>query len=601
MTARRARVRLAGVVLSCVLAGCGALTLDPAVLEARTDLVDATRHAVESALGDRFDPATVAAVASAEATYVVDARRPAGVTTRARVLEALAIEARDERLDALDALRDGADDPLFKTYVEHLLEQDERWYALALERDSVWNVFAGFFNGVLATGYAFLNANPIGVVKPIVHGVDGLIRDVPLDARDRKLAALKKSLAKQGDASEDVVDAIAELEDATLREELWLAQRALERDRVDVAAMHWNVARTVRPTAPEIDAMALAIETQVKARAEALDRALRVEPRERELGLDQRDGPALDASAIAAARLSRGDPRLLPAPRPTAEERARAAAERHEDERSRFVWTGRRDSHDPLRRYAEARAALHRSILDRLEPIVWVPATLFRAVLNAFIDPVADQPLVDALASNARSVPQDDPARATLLRELARRLADRGQPEQALAVAKAADADASELARYERAATKRAAKRAEEREQREAAQASQGATIPAYALAPYAARYGFDADVVDGRRENGEVAPRGVHLDGSKLALDVERDGLIERFEVTLNATETKRMEALAREWGWRRRAAQVETYAKLHDGWPVEMYTGVGSSGVAVYPRLLPEGVQGEDEKLWK
>lgn len=584
-------LRCAMVAALGALAGCGALTLDPAVREARGDLLDVTRRAVEQSLIGRFDASVVAEVAAADATYAIDARRPAGVAERVAVLEALAQEQRDARLDALDALREGADDPVFATYVEHLLEQDERWFALALERDSVWNVVAGFFNGVLASGYALLNANPIGVVKPIVHGVDGLIRDVPLDGRDRKLAALKKRMAKQGDASADVLEAIEELEEATVKEELWLAERALERDRVDVAAMHWDVARSVRPTAPEVDAMALAIEQRVKERAQALEQALRVEPRERALGLDQRDAPAIEAAAMALARIERDDPRLLPTQRQDAMERADAAAERHEDERSRFVWTGRRESHDPLRRYDEARAALYRSVLDRLEPIVWVPATLFRSVLNVFTDPVADQPLVDALARDARNLAQDDPRRVELLRRLAVRLHGRGQSEQALAIARAAGADANTVAAYERAATKRAAERAEERERRAAALASQGATIPAYALAPYATRYGFAAEVVDGKRENGEVAPRGVHLEGDKLALDIEREGLIERFEVTLNEVEAKRMEALAREWGWRRKAALVETYAKLHDGWPIEMYAGVGASGVAVYPRLLREG----------
>lgn len=582
--------RCVAIFVLGAVAGCGSLTLDPAVREARGDLLDAARRAVEASLTDRFDPAIAAEVAAADATYLIDTRKPAGVAQRVRVLEALARSGRDDRLDALDALRADAADPVFVTYVEHLLEQDDRWYALALERDSVWNVVAGFFNGILASGYALLNANPIGVVKPIVHGVDGLIRDVPLDARDRKLAALKKRMAKQGVASEDVVEAIAELEDATVKEELWLAERALERDRVDVAAMHWSVAHAVRPTAAEVDAMAQAITRRVEERAAALDLALRVEPRERELGLDQRDAPAHEAAEVASARLTSDDRRLLEAPRPDVMQRVATARQRHDDERSRYVWTGRRDSHDPLRRYAEARAALHRSLLDRLEPIVWVPATLFRAVLNAFTDPVADQPLVDALAKNANGLPQDDPRRAELLRELARRLDDRGQSEQALAVAKAGGAGAAELAKYERAATERAAKRAEERERKLAALTTQGATIPAYALAPFATRYGFAPEIVDGKRDNGEVAPRGVHLEGSKLAIDVEREGLIERFEVTLNEVETKRMEALAREWGWRRKAALVETYAKLHDGWPIEMYAGVGASGVAVYPRLLQE-----------
>ncbi|MBL8766170.1 MAG: hypothetical protein JNL94_02325, partial [Planctomycetes bacterium] len=435
--ARPHRERDAVIARRCVaifvlgaVAGCGSLTLDPAVREARGDLLDAARRAVEASLTDRFDPAIAAEVAAADATYVIDTRKPAGVAQRVRVLEALARSGRDDRLDALDALRADAADPVFVTYVEHLLEQDDRWYALALERDSVWNVVAGFFNGILASGYALLNANPIGVVKPIVHGVDGLIRDVPLDARDRKLAALKKRMAKQGVASEDVVEAIAELEDATVKEELWLAERALERDRVDVAAMHWSVAHAVRPTAAEVDAMAQAIARRVEERAAALDLALRVEPRERELGLDQRDAPAHEAAEVASARLTSDDRRLLEAPRPDVMQRVATARQRHDDERSRYVWTGRRDSHDPLRRYAEARAALHRSLLDRLEPIVWVPATLFRAVLNAFTDPVADQPLVDALAKNANGLPQDDPRRAELLRELARRLDDRGQSEQ---------------------------------------------------------------------------------------------------------------------------------------------------------------------------
>ncbi|MBK6938747.1 MAG: hypothetical protein IPH13_00880 [Planctomycetes bacterium] len=584
-------LRCATLATLGALAGCGSLTLDPAVREARGDLLDVTRRAVEQSLVGGFDAGVVAEVAAADSTYAIDARRPAGVAMRVAVLEALAQEQRDARLDALDALRDDADDPVFATYVEHLLEQDERWFALALERDSVWNVVAGFFNGVLASGYALLNANPIGVVKPIVHGVDGLIRDVPFDARDRKLAALKKRMAKRGDESPDVLEAIEELEGATVKEELWLATRALERDRVDVAAMHWAVARALRPSASEVEAMALAIEQRVTARVLALDRALRVEPIERDLGLDQRDAPALAASATAKAQLSRDDPRLLAAQRADALERVAAAEARHDDERSRFVWTGRRESHDPLRRHAEARAALHRSVLDRLEPIVWVPATLFRSVLNAFTDPVADQPLVDALARNARNLAQDDPRRAELLRKLAVRLHERGQSEQALAIGRAAGADANALAKYERAATKRAAERAEENERRAAALASQGATIPAYALAPYATRYGFAPEIVDGKRENGEVAPRGVLLEGNKLALDVEREGLVERVEVTLNDVEAKRMEALAREWGWRRKAALVETYAKLHDGWPIELYAGVGASGVAVYPRLLREG----------
>ncbi|MCC7172454.1 MAG: hypothetical protein IT459_18550, partial [Planctomycetes bacterium] len=55
-------LRCATLATLGALAGCGSLTLDPAVREARGDLLDVTRRAVEQSLVGGFDAGVVAEV-----------------------------------------------------------------------------------------------------------------------------------------------------------------------------------------------------------------------------------------------------------------------------------------------------------------------------------------------------------------------------------------------------------------------------------------------------------------------------------------------------------------------------------------------------------
>jgi hypothetical protein len=387
-------------------------------------------------------------------------------------LEMLAIgceTSREERCARLEALADGeyGADTLSRRLAAGALERDPRWLAARLEGDALYSDFAAFWNGVLRTAFSALQGNPIGVLQPLVVGIEGVVRGQPLDPRDRKRLTLERRLRAEGEPA--VLDPrtrerVAALHDQSCREALRLARMALERRDPVAAAIHLDGARAFLRREDEVAEIAVEIDAQLAARREALAAALAVEPVEIDLdGFDRtrvsalvaawlaRDAAALAAAqrdleaeppthhaehyaaALASANALRRASRLGP---PGAAD-LRAVARRFADTEHaplaarastrldardlapfhaagdvaqqtrratwRFVFTGERISGDPLEAHADARRAETRSWIDALAPIFWLPATLIRGAYAALGEPIDDRRRIDALAAAVRA------------------------------------------------------------------------------------------------------------------------------------------------------------------------------------------------------
>jgi hypothetical protein len=434
-----------------------------------------------------------------------------------------------------------------------------------------------------------VNGNPIGVVQPVVAGVGSLVADDAPGPRERKLAATHRRLAARGalsdDEAEDVRAEVEALEQRTYDEEVWLAGALLDDGNVAAAAAHVHAADALRPEAPEVIELADRVAAALDSRAARLEASLAAVPAEQRLGWIDPDAADAYVELLAAAPLRggcaafaveaerRGFPELAAALERAAtasDPAARAAAAWAEVESAdaahatvvrRFVFLGERPVDDPLRRWDVARRAQDESWLDVLEPILWLPSTLFRGGWALLGDPVDEQPVADALARYVRHAPDGAPHREEALARL-----------DELRAARAVDED-------------------DEADDAPAVPPS-GVALPRFAVLPWAAALGADPAAI----EAGE--PNGVRFDGTLLTID-DADGA--RTSLFLDADQRRIAEALAREWAWTRRAAQSSTYADLHDGLPVEFTAGFGLRGVHAYPRLLPEEYRGADRALYE
>ncbi len=507
----RSRALFASMILGCA----GACTVPPPPAEMEAELMRRTAVALDAVSSGHDPSAAAAAIAAARSVAVdLDDRKAAasGLAERLDVLAAVVEKDREARLDRLDAVKDAARDPLFEKLVDHMKEQDDLYLADKLEGDTVWSWVAGFFDGVMQTGFAILNANPIGAIKPIGRGLDALIQEDEPDVRDRKRVQLFRRFERQygkdklPEEAKDLAKEVQRLEDANFRQEERLVDRLLDQKRIDAAAAHLHVAQTMRPAQPTTSAIAARVDAAFAEAAERLKTSLSFTPAEPGLAGAERElvDPyrgaleriAMDSIApqdlATLAQQARSFGRaelatsldyaaaLLAAEKPTergaALEKFRdanlkdprgaradvrrasewfdpfapieAARERHRREREDYVATGKLVIRDPLRRYEVVRKEAQRSVLDALEPIFWFPATIVRSVYNGFVDPIDDRPIVDALAHFVNRSP-DDPRRKDALNELVDRYERRDDPRKALALARLSGANPAEQKRIE--------------------------------------------------------------------------------------------------------------------------------------------------------
>lgn len=548
-----------------------------------------------------------------------------GETPARRLLRAVGCADRDARVAALEALADDSTDPLRTKQILHLLEQDDAWLVHELQGDRLYSTFAAAWNGLLRMGYAFLQANPVGVIRPLVAGIDRLVTSAPPDPGERKAVLLARRwlvLHPDGaglpDGAAEVREQADHVAEVVRRQELLVCDDLLARGRLDAAAAHLHAARVRDPAAADLAERDAALETAWAARRHRLAAGLDVRPAEVEwvragavfipryvawieglllgvAGLDDLAALAADvarhdrpgAAAVLVAPLHR-----LAEPR-DALSRVRAAEAEHARRVRRYVFAGRPPSADPLDRYAEAARRLRRAPLDVLEPLLWIPATLARAVFATFGEPVDDRHLLDAEAALARSGATGE-SRDLLLLDLARRHARRGEHEKALAVARDLSLPEDELLEFAARATEAQVERA-----RRAVPPEPGVLLPARSLAPFAAELGLAPDLVDGRAENGEIAAPGVRWHAGRLTFRTGAERAVRAVAVA--DAERPRLDALAEEWSWRRRAARAPTYRELHAGVPVEFELGIGAEGIGFHPRLLPEEYRLPDRSLYE
>ncbi len=290
----------------------------------------------------------------------------------------------------------------------------------------------------------------------------------------------------------------------------------------------------------------------------------------------------------------------------------------------RFVFTGRREDPDPLGQYTEARRAETRIWLDYLVPILWIPATLVRAGYSAFGNPIDDHPVIDAEARFARREP-DHPARKTVLVDLAGRYENRADHWKALLALREAGASASETSRVEKRLVDamldeevpRAVRRSRlewlknalpntdwsARAHAELAKMTipdDARPIPLSVAMEFIPNLAIEARLCNGDSRDGEVEPSRIEIVGDRAFCQVRDAGKTEVRTIALSPEQSRRASALADEWQWRYVAGRAETYRGEHHGVPVEIYAGLGVSGVSLYPRLQPETFTERDRRLW-
>ncbi|MBI4878102.1 MAG: hypothetical protein HY812_00360 [Planctomycetes bacterium] len=649
--------RAAALLLLLACAACAVPAEPP--LE-REGIVQATREALEATL--RGEPLDLRLRPRLKEVRRCDeiAAYPSGMAGRLELLNAVNWRERATWLDLMLRVQDGASDPFLERTATQLLEQDEAYFAAEMEGNRIYSGFAGFFNGVMRMGFSALTGNPVGVIRPILEGVDVLLGVGSLEALDRKQVEMYRQwLAKHPDGEglspdpEAIRRRVAAVDAETFAEEVLLTTKLADEGKLDAAAAHLHVAQTRRREAPEVAALGQRLEQEFTRRRERLARAVGAEPLEMELvrgapELNERYAALVEAilleggqapfeeAAALAARAGRGD--VATCARNAArlvvrsvdlEAAVRRAKSEHVERRRRFLFTGFRPDDDPLKRYQIAQEESRRSLADVLEPIFWIPATLIRVVYSAFADPIDDRPVVDALAALAWRIPPG-PRRDEVLADLADRYEERGETQKALAVARLLPAAGQRIARLEEDLAQDVLRRSGSQEplarrqalelilerfpKTEAAAAARAelddlltdeyagaAMIPGTALLPLAAELGIDPRLLDGREENGEMSRGGAHYLAERLLFEVERGKERERLAIAVGEGLKPRMDALAAEWEWRRRASRTATYRELHEGVPVELSAGIGSGGIGVYPRLLPEEYRGEDRALFE
>ncbi|MFH0944962.1 MAG: hypothetical protein V2A76_07165 [Planctomycetota bacterium] len=587
--------------------------------------------------------------------------RPTGLGDRLALLDAVCERDRGLRIGLFQDLAEETEDTLLRRTITHVLEQDDAYLAEQLEGDKVYSWFAGLFNGLLQMGYAVLNANPIGVLRPILQGVEQVLDEDGLNVRDRKQLALYRRwllLHPDGqglpDGAEAVSERVRKLEEQVFEEERLLTERLLAEGRQDAAAAHIQSARSRQVNEEVVRDLSNRLDQAVETRRSQLLAGLSVDPIEIELARGptelcgayrklinemllsggQEQLPLVREEAVKAGRedLSRILDRVgagQASGRDTREAIDRAHEE-HSARVRRFIFTGRRPSLDPLRRYEVARDQARRTLLDFLEPIFWIPATLVRAVYAGIGHPVDDQPVVAVLAEHVWSTPEAV-EREDALAELVERYEARGETAKALGAAQMmllGEKQAAELRENLAAGVLRkssgiqatSARRAllealirqfpDTAAARDAKEELVGlgtdvyegaAVIPATAAQSLARELGLAPALLDGRQDNGEVASPGLRYFGDRVLFELQESGTRERRSVNVDGELRRRLDALAAEWTWRRRAARASTYEELHEGVPVELSAGIGLSGIGIYPRLLPEEYRLPDRELFE
>lgn len=597
-----------------------------------------------------------------DAVVVAAATAPAGLAERLELLAAVVESSRARRIERLEALADESDDRLVRKTASRILEQDDAWLAGSIDAERFETFWSSFGDGVARTVGAAVQGNPVGVVRPLVEGVDGLLRPDELDALDRKQLALSRRwLVTHPDGAGLPAGAGAvrarteELRTAVFEQELRLFDRLLEEGRLGAASAHLHVASVRRPHDEEVRRRTAALEAARADEEERRRRASAVAPKELELRLADADGFAAcrrlaedvllgragseTCGELAAAAEREGWGEVAASLRRAAaswESRdpwraVRAAEEEVEARRRRFLWTGERPETDPRARYRVAADPGGFRATDLLTPIFWVPATLARAVSLAIGRPVDDRPVVDALAAMQWTAlePAD---RERALRRLVDRYVDRGEAERAYTTARGVPSfDEEELAEFEddaseaaylradaipaervrraalaelaerSAATKGGARARERLAEFDATADERTPALPATALAPLADALGLPTHLVDGRHANGEVEPPGFRRHEDRLTWELEVDGERRRFERRIDAPLAAALAPLEAEQAWRRRVAATESFQEAHEGIPIELRAGAGLEGISVLPRLLPEVYRGRDRRFFE
>lgn len=657
----RRAAKLAGALVEgfpgiLALSFCGCVSVaEPAPPRSHETVDEALRRVlVEGAAGGA---AEVEAARAAIREYERASGRVTHLDSALALLSAAREPDRTRRIERLDAVREDPDDEVAKRLAEGALERDPAWLAAELDSDSIYSDLASFLNGVTQTLAAAVQGNPIATLQPLVVGIEGVLHGLPLDARDRARLALERRLRLEGLETEDgegLARRVAKLRDQTAREELWLARAALDRGAFSTALAHVSVARLLDVRHEE--AVELGEKIAAESRATAARRAAAFEVVEIPLDADdefaaRRDAvrrleavfaPSPPPSAPSGEESGRyasgcGSPGLRPTsssrpsyrPDPSPAERIEIAKRAHSRSTWRYVFTGRRDEPDPLRRHVAARRAETRSWVDVLAPIVWLPATIVRGVYAAVGHPVDDRAILDAQAEFVRLEP-DDPARVALLRELAERYERRGEHWKAVLALREAGADRAELEPVEERLAERmvrsegvdpAVRRARlewlaaalpgtvhaESARAELAAprvADAGKSVPVAAALAACARVSplrVEPRLVNGDARDGEIDPPRLRIEGMVARAEVRDGGDRRELRLDLDTIQAARLHALGDEWEWRFRAARARTYPSEHSGIPVELYAGFGASGLSVYPRLLPEGYERADRRLYE
>lgn len=623
-----------GIVLLALVFGCTTLD-DPPTAPTRAKVDAAVRRAlVGNEKGD------AAAIESARA-LVADYERVAGSATQLDSALALLAAAREEdrarRVELLESMRDDADDEIAQRLVDAALERDPVWLASELDSDGVYSDFAAFLNGITQTFAGAIQGNPIATLQPLVVGIEGVLHGMPLDPRDRARLSLERRLRFEGfstDEFDSLADRVAQLRDQSVREELFLARESLERRAYSSALSHLFVASTLLERFDEVEELRAEINAAMLEERKRLDAALAVDPNPAPWGESGASGESGDSATARAEYVARLEA-LFVADRPpyTAPVSSQERVQRARDEVSRatwrFVFTGRRIEADPLRRHVAARRAETRSWLDVVAPIVWLPATIVRGVYVAIGNPVDDRALLDAQAGYVRTEPGSE-ERNEILRELAKRYERRDETWKALLALREAGGSASELEPLEEALAERmlesegvdpAVRRARlewlvlvlpgtRHAETAAAElaapslAESGRSVPLSIAIAACARVSplrIDARLFDGESRGGEIDPPRLRIEGATARAVVNDSGTSRELVLALDTVQAARLNALADEWDWRFKAARAETYEMNHAGIPVELYAGFGTNGLAVYPRLLPEGYTRADRSLYE
>lgn len=536
-------------------------------------LRSATHAALEAVLGN--GPTDALALATALAVDAdTAARRTTGLADALSVLDAVVAD-RELRIQKLEVAVDQLADPLTRKLAWNLLESDDRWLAHKLERNTLYSRFAGFWNGMWQMAYAVLQANPFGIARPLVTGVEGVIQREGVDPLDRKKVHLhRRWVRRHGDVAsteselKSLREDLDDLRRAMLEEELGLAELLIEWRRPEAALAHTDIARRLGGDEETVAALERSIRDQVSARSDQRLAALAVRR-----GPDDEDGAmaeAVLASSYATIAVPRAGDEVG-----VAEVRAAMSSAAW-----RYVLTGRRTSADPLLRRRQVRRDMHRSIAEVLSVVLWPPISLVRGVHVLVGEPIDDQPLVEALSASLLHE-RNESRRRALLEELLDRYADREEFGKALAIAGAIGADPERVRELEASLVARTPP--------ESSREPRRASIPVAALGSLADELGIDTDAL--RPPRVDVTERGVSY-AMVGTPPVERDV---RPEVHA------RLAALAEEWRWRRLAVTRSGYAEMTEGIPLGLKGGIGASGVSVIPKFLPERYFAKDRPLFE